>query len=111
MINLLPVWQIMDTLPLTDEYYRHALYLLVKLSANTNILPRSLFVRGVDIPSIYATKSGGSYADIYRGRYEGFDVAVKKLRFYGEESAHLNRVGHIRSSRRQLSDTCYSGVL
>jgi serine/threonine protein kinase len=68
---------------------------LVKLSANTNILPTSLFVNGVDIGSKRDPCHGGAFADIYRGLYEGVDVAVKKLRFFGSQKAPIHQVGRI----------------
>jgi hypothetical protein len=77
--------------------YRHALYLLVTLSTNTHVLPTSLFVHGVDIGSVRDPSHGGGFADIYRGRYKGIEVAVKKLRFSEEQRAHVHRVGLITS--------------
>jgi hypothetical protein len=54
----------LDELRLNDEFYRHALYLLVKVSANTRILPTSLFVHGVDIGPIRDPSYAGGFADI-----------------------------------------------
>jgi hypothetical protein len=83
----------LDELRLGDEFYRHALYLLVKLAANSNILPTSLFVHGVDIGSIRDPIYGGGFADIYQGRFEGIDVAVKKLRLNdGTDRAKIHSV-------------------
>jgi serine/threonine protein kinase len=48
---------------------------------------------------------GGAFADIYRGRYEGSEVAVKKLRFFGNQKAHIHQVGLIFFSQIQLSNT------
>lgn len=84
--------QTLDELQLNHDFYRHALYLLVKLSANTNSLPTSLFVRGVDIGKTRDPTNTGGFADIYRGRYEGFEVAVKKLRFFDEQRDTVHKV-------------------
>jgi hypothetical protein len=92
--GILSVSQILDRHELNDVICRHALYLLVKLSANTYILPTSLFVQGVDIGSMRDPLHGGGFADIYRGRHKGLEVAVKKLRFSEEQRAHVHRVGH-----------------
>jgi hypothetical protein len=69
----------------------------VKLSANTNILPSSLFVRGVDLGPVRDPSYAGGFADIYRGQYAGFEVAVKKLRVYEEKRGEIHRVGCFRS--------------
>jgi hypothetical protein len=90
---MLSVSQTLDRLELNDVICRHALYLLVKLSADTHILPTYLFVQGVDIGSIRDPSHGGGFADIYRGRYKGLEVAVKKLWFSEEQRAHVHRVG------------------
>lgn len=84
--------QTLDELQLNYDFYRHALYLLVKLSANTNSLPTSLFVHGVDIGKTRDPTNTGGFADIYRGRYEGFEVAVKKLRFFDEQRDTIHKV-------------------
>jgi hypothetical protein len=91
--GMLSVSQTLDRLELDDVICRHALYLLVTLCANTYLLPTSLFVQGVDIGSIRDPSHGGGFADIYRGRYKGLEVAVKKLRFSEEQRAHIHRVG------------------
>jgi serine/threonine protein kinase len=83
-----------------NDFYRHALYLLVKLFANTNVLPTSLFVQGVDIGSVRDPSRGGVFADIYRGHHNGIEVAVKMLRFFSEEPrVHAHRVSRRFSSR------------
>jgi hypothetical protein len=82
----------MDNLRPSDNFYRHALYLLVNLSASSHKLPTSLFVQGVDIGSIRDPLHGGGFADIYRGRYNGLEVAVKKLRIFTHERERVHRV-------------------
>jgi hypothetical protein len=72
--------------------------LLVKLSANTRILPTSLFVHGVDIGPIRDPSYAGGFADIYHGLYEGYEVAVKKLRFFEDKRTHIHQVNCLRSS-------------
>jgi hypothetical protein len=93
----------LDELRLGDEFYRHALYLLVKLASNSNILPTSLFVSGVDIGAVRDPIHGGGFADIYQGRFEGMDVAVKKLRFHGGDREQLHRVRRVPHLTRYLA--------
>jgi hypothetical protein len=83
----------LDELGPDDQFHRIALYLLVKLSANSHKLPASLFVRGVDIGPVRDASHGGGFADIYLGQHAGIAVAVKKLRFSDEEQrVHAHRV-------------------
>jgi hypothetical protein len=46
----------------------------------------------VDIGPVRDPSYAGGFADIYHGRYEGFEVAVKKLRFFEEQRADIHRV-------------------
>jgi hypothetical protein len=83
---------VLDDISHTDEFYRHALYLLVKLSANAQLLPTSLFIHGVNIGPSRDPLYGGGFADIYHASYGGTEVAVKKLRFSEDQRKHIHRV-------------------
>lgn len=53
---------------------------LQRLSCNSNLLPSLLNVAGVS-PTGKVVGSG-RFADVYRGTYQGRDVAVKHLRIF-----------------------------
>ena len=55
--------------------------ILLGLSRKTHLLPTSLFVEGVLCKDKHAI-AGGGYADIYRARYQGRDVALKRFRTF-----------------------------
>jgi hypothetical protein len=63
------------------------------------MVPSSLFVPCVKI-HIRDPIAGGGYAKIFRGYYEGSEVAMKKLRFFGSEEDKVlsHRVGSVQSS-------------
>jgi hypothetical protein len=71
--------QALDKLHIGGGFLRHALYVLVKLSANSDKLPSSLFVHGVQLPDRDRV-GGGGFADVYKGCFRGEDVAIKRLR-------------------------------
>jgi hypothetical protein len=66
---------------LCDHRYRTIIYLLVKLSSFTKMLPRSLFITGINIESNEESfyENRGGYAAIYKGTWGGQVVAVKRL--------------------------------
>jgi hypothetical protein len=82
----------LDDLPTPDDYRRPLLYLLLKLCSETNYLPTILFIRGVDLGSVRDPCARGGFADIYRGQYEGEEVAVKKLIFAERDREKVNQV-------------------
>jgi len=53
--------------------------LLYKLCRNTGLHPRALELRGVDVNRDAIVGSGG-FSDVYKGRFRGTDVAVKRVR-------------------------------
>jgi hypothetical protein len=89
----------MDNLQPNDNFYRHALYLLVKLSASSHKLPTSLFVHGVDIGPDRVPSHGGESADVFRGHHDGIEVSVKKLRIFTHERERVHRVSRTFSSK------------
>lgn len=54
---------------------------LWKLAKENNRLPAFLFLEGVCCENQEAVSYGG-YADIYRGKHRGVDVALKRLRLF-----------------------------
>ena len=69
--------------------------LLVKLSLKYNILPASLFIRGVKF-SGGECHGSGSFADIFLADLDGVRVALKRLRMFQmideSKKAQLKRV-------------------
>ena len=59
--------------------------LLVGLSRKYQILPDTLFIEGVLCQDKYAI-AGGGYADIYRAKYGGETVALKRFRTFATTS-------------------------
>jgi predicted unusual protein kinase regulating ubiquinone biosynthesis (AarF/ABC1/UbiB family) len=47
-----------------------------------NHLPTTLFITGVKIDAAATPVAGGSFADVYRGAYQGRDVAIKRIRVF-----------------------------
>jgi hypothetical protein len=72
--------------------YRRALYFMVKLAANSGELPPSLFLEGVEIGSSRDPTYLGGFADIFRGRFQSSDVAVKRLRLFTIDAQQLHKV-------------------
>jgi hypothetical protein len=62
------------------EDRRRVIKLLVDIASASNELPRTLFLRGVQLHSFNPT-SCGAYADVFRGSWKGTTVALKRLRF------------------------------
>jgi hypothetical protein len=77
-----------------DPLPRRQIYrLLVKAVDQFNCLPPTVYLRGVRLHSEHPV-DGGGYADIYKGIYQGKEVAIKKFRIFGPEtgSGSLNKV-------------------
>ncbi len=62
-----------------DKFRRILHRTSVRLSQKADKLPESIYVRGVKIVDRH-NLNGGAFADIYKGVYNGEEVAVKKLR-------------------------------
>jgi hypothetical protein len=71
---------------LNDAEYTGAQRIIRKLSEASERLPSSLFITGVTGREEWPS-SGGGFADVYRGYYDGKPVALKLLRQFirGEE--------------------------
>jgi hypothetical protein len=81
-----------------------ALRFHVKLAARSQELPTSLFLRGVDLGGVWDPAFMGGFADVFRARYQGLDVAVKRLRISSNiEKANLYPVRY--SSLSQVHST------
>jgi hypothetical protein len=72
--------QWLELAPPTHPFRQRALCLLVKLSATSGELPRSLFVDDVHISDSRDPIFHGGCADIFRGTRRGLLVAVKRPR-------------------------------
>jgi hypothetical protein len=57
-----------------------AISLLVKLSVASQRFPPSLFLPEVDLGGVRDPERMGGFADVFRGRFNGEEVAVKRLR-------------------------------
>lgn len=53
----------------------------VRLSEHTDCLPRSLYLSHMQV-DLSVCVAGGAFSDIYRGRWLGKDVALKKFRVF-----------------------------
>jgi hypothetical protein len=68
------------------------IYILVKLCLRNTTFPSSLFVPDVDIGDVRDPVEGGGFADIFKGRRDGLDVAVKRLRTFEKDRARIHKV-------------------
>jgi hypothetical protein len=66
--------------------------LLVKLAIASGVLPRDLFIRGVDLGRDPHPHALGGFADVFRGILGSQQVAVKCLRVYHEDKVVINPV-------------------
>ena len=55
--------------------------LSLRIATTHNVLPHSLLLFGVQVVDV-AARIRGEFADVYRGRWRGTEVAVKKIRVY-----------------------------
>ena len=68
----------------------------MRLAAESNELPPSLFVHGVNIGAVRDPCATGGFADIFRGSYNDREVAVKRLRISDLPKADTYKVGRSR---------------
>jgi hypothetical protein len=66
--------------------------MLVKLSTNSGVLPKDLFIQGVNVRNDRDPDATGGFADVFLGTYKGQKVAIKRLRLPKEERAAVNPV-------------------
>lgn len=90
---MLPLCQWLD-INLNHEHRRIVLKRLVDIASASNELPRSLFLDGVELPSLHPA-GYGAYADVFRGTYRGSAVALKRLRIKGKEET-WKRISKVR---------------
>jgi hypothetical protein len=64
----------------SHELRQKIISLLVKLAAVSQELPPSLFLEGVDLCGVRDPILMGGFADVFRGRYQEHEVAIKRLR-------------------------------
>jgi hypothetical protein len=76
------------------------IYSLLKLCMRNTILPSALFVRDVKIGHVRDPVEVGGFADVFRGSYDGVDVAVKRLRTVKEHRARIHKVCVLCHGRR-----------
>ncbi|PFH49140.1 hypothetical protein AMATHDRAFT_5177 [Amanita thiersii Skay4041] len=77
---------------LNHEERKQVRRLMIRISEESNQFPKSIFIR----QSLHLSElpqSGGGFADIFLGRYNGTKVAVKRLRIFENTSAsrHMRR--------------------
>ncbi|KAF7377829.1 hypothetical protein MSAN_00206400 [Mycena sanguinolenta] len=65
--------------------------LIIQLSEVSDLLPSSMTIRGVDNISS-SPLAGGNFGDIYKAKYEGKVVALKRLRLFEAESEGSIRI-------------------
>jgi hypothetical protein len=53
---------------------------MVRLAAASLRLPRSLYIRDIDLGPVRDVVSMGGHADIFKAQYRGHPVALKRLR-------------------------------
>jgi hypothetical protein len=68
--------------------------MLLKLSIASGILPKDLFIQGVNIGEDRDPWTSGGFADVFRGTFCGQQVAVKRLRIQNEDKKTVNPVCH-----------------
>jgi hypothetical protein len=75
-------YQWLDAAPVEHAFHRAALHVLVKLSAQSTQLPRTLFLPHDTIDVDLNHRCSGGFADVYLGK----SVAIKQPRFFGDAS-------------------------
>lgn len=75
--------------------------LVLDLSLKCGQVPNALFLQDVQCTDTESRAAGG-FADIYRGRWEGYDIAIKCLRIFvlstDTQKARLRQVSHFSPS-------------
>lgn len=77
-----------------ESHRRDVQKLLVKLSQRCDKLPDSLFLKGVTTK--YEHERVGGFSNIYRGRYQGRNIALKRLRcFYSMTEPQVDELNKV----------------
>jgi hypothetical protein len=95
-------YQWLDHSPVTNEFRRSVLIHLHKLSFVSDTLPRQLSLKGVQRIDYEPTATGG-FSDVFRARWNGQIVAIKRLRVRAEDAAKVNQVCSFTSVSALLS--------
>ena len=72
------------------DYRSHFLNAMLRLSSNSGIYPKILVQNSVTIEGSNPL-TGGQFGDVYKGKFQGQQVAIKIVRFYGrsDDSQHV----------------------
>jgi hypothetical protein len=65
---------------------------MIRLAAASLKLPRSLYIRDINIGPIRDAAVMGGHADIYTAQYRGNLVALKRLRHFNMRESDLHKV-------------------
>jgi hypothetical protein len=84
--------QLLDRADSDDQTRRCMIYLLLRLCQQNTTFPSSLTIHDVDIGNVLDPIDGGGFADIFKGRYDGVDVAIKRLRVFQNHRARTHKV-------------------
>lgn len=105
-----------DRYGLTVEFGNDSLHsfrrTMLKLSVNTQVIPSTLFLRGIQCTET-EPRVGGGYADVFYGSAPGQAVALKRLRIFhatSYEKYSIVSVAHSLSRERCLSPYCLGSV-
>jgi hypothetical protein len=91
-VGLINLSQWLDSIPSNTDKYRAGVYCLVKLASTSNVLPPSLFISGVDLCNNIHPYDFGGFADVFRAKYKGSEVALKRLRMRARDNDRLHIV-------------------
>jgi hypothetical protein len=84
--------QWLTTFTTQNNFRRQVISILMKLCSASGVLPRDLFIHGVNLGDDRDPWASGGFADVFRGTYNGQDVAVKRLRVFSEDKAKIDLV-------------------
>lgn len=73
------------------------------------MIPSSIIIEGVMLDLIARAKGpvdGGLFSDIFRGTWNGTDVAIKRLRAYATDETGRRDIRRVSSRRIRLRTRC-----
>ncbi|KAF5376760.1 hypothetical protein D9757_009471 [Collybiopsis confluens] len=79
-----------DAADSSSDYRRKCLRILQKLSRTHHVLPPSLFLRNITLDGNRAA-TGGGFADIWKGTWDGRAVCLKVLRMFLDSDAKVRK--------------------